>query len=70
VRLGVQETRPPHRVVMIRVLEIGPEPTPLRISLQNEHPDLQAQYQLDLGYAAPGTTVWLSGVRLRKLRSE
>lgn len=65
VRLGIQEAKPPHRVVMVRIIEIGPEPTSLKITLQNQHPDLQAQYQLDLGYVAPGTTVWLSGVRLR-----
>ena len=67
VRVGIQEMQPPHRVAMVRVLEIGPEPTVLKLSMNNQHPELKAQYQLDLGYAAPGTTVWLSGVRLREM---
>ena len=67
VRLGVQEARPPHRVVMVRIVEIGPEPTAMKLSLHSQHPELRAQYQLDLGYAEPGTTVWLSGARVREM---
>jgi hypothetical protein len=65
IRIGVQETKPPHRVVGIRVLQIGPTPQRLLMTPLNEHGDLQAQFQLDLGYAEPGTTVWMSGLRLR-----
>ena len=69
VRLGVQERRPPHRCVMVRVFEIGTEPTRLKMTLDNPQPDLEAQYQLDLGFADPGTTVWLSGVQLREMHA-
>ncbi|MBU0611432.1 MAG: chitobiase/beta-hexosaminidase C-terminal domain-containing protein [Armatimonadetes bacterium] len=65
IRIGVQELHPPHRVVGIRVLEIGPRPQRVLLSPMSEHPDLQAQFQLDLGFAEPGTTVWLTGLRLR-----
>lgn len=65
IRLGVQEVNPPHRVIGGRVLEIGPTPQRVLLTPVNEHPDLQAQFQLDLGYAAAGTTVWLGPVQLR-----
>ena len=54
-------------MVSVRVLDIGPEPTVIRTTVQSVHPDLQAQYQLDLGYCAAGTTVWLSRVHLREV---
>lgn len=65
IRLGLQEVSPPHRVVAVRVLEIGPQPTRVRVGARSQHPDLLAQYQLDLGYAAAGTTVWLAGASVR-----
>jgi hypothetical protein len=65
IRIGVQEVQPPHRVVGVRVLEIGPQPQRVLLAPTNEYPDLQAQFQLDLGYAEPGTTVWMTGLRLR-----
>lgn len=70
IRLGVQERREPFRGVAVRIFEIGPEPTVIRMSLSNAHPELQAQYQLDLGYAEAGTTVWVAGARLRELDGE
>lgn len=64
IRIGLQEVPAPNRVVGVRVLEIGPKPTRLLLAPTNDHPDLQAQFQLDLGYCEPGTTVWLAGARL------
>jgi len=69
IRLGLQEVEPPHRVIHVRVLEIGPEPLRLSFGARNQHPDLLAQYQLDLGYAAAGTTVWVTDASVR-LRDE
>jgi hypothetical protein len=69
VRFGIQERSAPYRVVHVGVLEIGPAPRRLRLSMANPHPDLRAQLQLDLGYCPPDTTVWLSNVTVRELAS-
>ena len=65
IRIGVQEIAAPHRVVGVRVLDIGPTPQRVLMTPTNEHGDLQAQFQLDLGYCQPETIVWVSGVQLR-----
>jgi hypothetical protein len=62
VRFGIQERKAPFRVVQCDVLEIGTTLRRLRFTTTNPHTDLDAQLQLDLGYCAPGTTVWLSDV--------
>jgi hypothetical protein len=67
VRFGIQERSAPYRVLHVGVLEIGTEPRRLRLNMTNPHPDLDAQVQLDLGYCAAGTTVWLSDVSVRQL---
>ncbi|MCH5374520.1 MAG: chitobiase/beta-hexosaminidase C-terminal domain-containing protein, partial [Planctomycetes bacterium] len=41
VRFGIQERRAPFRVVHVGVLEIGPEPRRIRLSMTNPHPQLQ-----------------------------
>jgi len=49
----------------VRVLDIGPTPQRVLMTPTNEHGNLQAQFQLDLGYCQPETIVWMSGVQLR-----
>jgi len=67
VRFGIQERRAPYRVIHVGILEVGPEPRRVRLSMTNPHPDLEAQLQLDLGSCPPDTTVWLSHVTIREL---
>jgi hypothetical protein len=66
VRLGVQEASHPYRVVGVRVLDLGPTPQRVLLTPVNQHPELKAQLQLDVGSVTPGTTVWMGPVTLRE----
>lgn len=69
VRFGIQERSAPYRVVHVGVLELDTAPRRIRWNLSNPQPDLAAQLQLDLGFCAPGTTVWLRDVAVHRLRT-
>ncbi len=52
------------------VLQIGTEPQRIRWNMTNPHPDLRAHLQLDCGYCAAGTTVWVSDVTVNELKTK
>lgn len=64
VRVGLQESVPPHRVLNIRFLEIGTEPRTHVMYAGNVHGDLVCGLHFDFGAVEAGATVWLGDVAL------
>ncbi|MBI4977684.1 MAG: chitobiase/beta-hexosaminidase C-terminal domain-containing protein [Spirochaetes bacterium] len=66
-RVGLQGAEPPHKVVGMREMAIGEQPSLYRLTGENSGDTFEALVQFDLGGVDPATDIWIDDVRLERV---
>jgi len=63
-RIGLQENRKPHRVVLMKYIDVNSSPSKFVLTGVNKSEDMTCMVQFDMGDQPEGRTLWIDKVSL------